>query len=339
MSTPQLNLLEESFSSQVYSLAQQEGSRLLKHVTQGTQESQTDYFPRISSVNTVSKSRTFADTPEHQIDSSMRGVSTNVRHLNTPILTKDMAEATSSLPSSYLQQAMMSHGRQYDIDILGQLIGNAIVRSSNSEGNYAQSNEGMSKKNRIAVLNAGATSLNGLALDVFPALNYHFDSLKIADSKKVIAGTVGGLYSLFKDTKFINNDYFKKMLLEDAVVEMQGPLGFTIVKLLPDVVLDTSRSIYVNKSTSQIENSAGSGNLTVAAESYDRLVVFCKTGFRYNLQTSQNLTKIDRRKDKSYDWQVYTRTAGGGVRMEEDKVLELFIKRPSVSFKGLGSEV
>lgn len=341
MSTPQDNALVEAFNAMVHVNAQSMmGSPLMSMVNSMTQVASTDYYSHIGNVETVNKSRTFSATPENQIAVGMRALSCTPRHISLPILSQDITESMIDLKNNYMKASVWAHGRQFTREIVGGLVSPVVIRTFDS-ATHQPSFETLKfpLSQRYAVLN-GSGALGSLTYQKMVDAYTIFDNnnFSISPAGLVVCSTPEVFKTLLTDEHFINKDYFKQAMSPTTGV-FQDVLGTTYVKLLPDVQLGAPADVATIKfdtgtGEAKIGQSSGVTGTLSTLGSYDRLVIFDKEVAYHATQPSQQITRMGERADRSYDEQIYTRSSGGFLRIEDKGVLELYIKKAKGGLAG-----
>lgn len=315
----------KQFSSNVFHLSQQKGSRLRGAVRNETQVGKSAFYDRIGSVAAQKRTSRHGDTPQLDTPHSRRRVDLEDYEWADLVDDQDKIRMLMDPTSMYAQAAAWALGRSMDVEILRALNGTAITTDDTGSPNVDLSSADDSPDKLIATDGTAFSSLNVLTLR---RLKRKLDEQEADPSiSRYIAVNAKMLESLLSETETTSSDFNSVKALVQG--EMNSFMGFNFIRtelLQTASAADASQSVAdvgnldYNLSSGEVEN--GSGSSIAAAD---------RVGFAWAqngllLSTGQDIVgEIARRPDKSFSTQVYAKMTIGGVRMEEAKVIKFFV--------------
>lgn len=299
----------QQYSSNVFHLSQQKGSRIRQAVRSEMQKGKRSFYDRLGPTNAVKKTSRHGDTP--QIDSlhSRRACDLVDYEWADLIDDQDKIRMLMDPASPYVQSAMFAMGRSMDLAILQAARGNAY---SGETGTTAVALP-LAQKILAATEAAPATPTN-LNVDTLRRIKKIFDAADVdASIQRYIAVTASQLYALLGDTKIASFDYNTVKALVNG--EIDTFMGF---KFIHTQQVETEDANY---------DAGGlivaSGGTTLTAPR--RCVAWAGDGLM--LAVGKDMVgKISERDDKSYATQVYACMSIGATRLEEAKVVDVVCK-------------
>lgn len=296
----------QQYSSNVFFLSQQKGSKLRGAVRSESQKGKSAFYDRIGSVTAVKKISRHSDTPQLDTPHSRRMVTLSDYEWADLIDDQDKIRTLIDPQSDYAMAAMWALGRAIDDAIIAAAGGTAYGGESGGTS-IAYSNS-----NRYAANNASAVSnLNVLTLRATKKL---LDAADVDESiPRYMAITSSQLSSLLGETAVSSADYNSVKALVQG--EVDTFMGFKFIRTERLVTVAASESLTGSGTTGAV----GSGtSLTGARKCY----AWAQDGLL--LAVGEDMKgKIDPRPDKSYATQVYACMSIGATRMEEAKVVEV----------------
>lgn len=296
----------QQYSSNVFHLAQQKGSRLKGLVRNESQKGKSAFYDRIGSVTAVKKVGRHSDTPQLDTPHSRRMVTLSDYEWADLIDDQDKIRTLIDPQSEYAMAAMWALGRACDDLIIAAAGGTAYSGEDGSTSvTYANAN-------RYAANNATNTSnLNVLTLR---AVKKMLDSADIDESiPRYFAITSSQLSSLLGETAVTSSDYNSIKSLVQG--EVDTFMGFKFIRTERLVTVASSESL----SGSGTTGAVGSGT---SLTGYRKCYAWAQDGLLLAIGEDMK-GKIDPRPDKSYATQVYACMSMGATRMEEAKVVEV----------------
>jgi len=309
----------KQYSSNVFHLSQQKGSRLRGAVRSETQVGKTAFYDRIGLVAAQLRTSRHGDTPQLDTPHSRRKVDLFDYEWADLVDDQDKIRMLMDPTSQYAKAAAWALGRSMDIKILDALGGEVIP---GEEGNGTPIPLPLTRKVAAAISTEGAGASTGGQLTVLELrrIKKMFDKEDVDESmQKYIAVNSYMLESLLGDEKITSSDYAAVKALVNGQIDTFMGFKFIRTELLKRASVDF---LYDKDSG---EYDAGASGHTIAAA--DSRVGYAWAQDGLLLATGQDITgEISRRDDKSYATQVYAKMSIGAVRMEEEKVVEFLVK-------------
>lgn len=279
----------QQYSTNIQLLLQQKGSKLRNAVTMGShvgkQASPVDQIGRIEMQPVVSR---FAPMGRVDAPTDRRWVFPSDFDLPQLIDTFDKLRLITDPESSYVQNAVMAAGRQFDKLIINAFLGTAKTGESGS------TSTSFTAANEVDVATGGANSKLNVAKikavkELMMANEVDFDM-----EQAYIGITAADHASLLNEIQVISSDFNGGMpVLQNG--KITSFLGFQFIH------------------TELIETElAGTNEVT--------LPVWVKSGMYLGMWNDIE-NDVSQRKDlQGMPWQLYTTMTAGATRLEEDKV-------------------
>lgn len=311
MSTQITEAFVQQYSSNIYMLAQQKGSKLRPFVRQESQKGKTEFFDRIGSVSPKKKTSRHGDSPIMDTPHSRRGVTLTDYEWGDMIDKEDKIRTLIDPENAYIQAAMYSLGRAMDDELIAAALGSAY---SGEKGDTAVA---LGSGQRIqSIASSAAANLN---VDALLNAKYLMDAADIdPDLPRYIAVNASALKALLGATQVTSSDYNNVKALVEGKVDTF--LGFKFIHLerlvAPSVAFkfSTSTGLYDGSGTSVTL----SGSKSCIAWAGDGLLLSVGADMQ---------AEVAKRADKSFNWYAYASMSVGAVRMEEAKVVEIICKQ------------
>lgn len=299
----------QQYSSNVFHLAQQKGSRLRSKVRIESQVGKSGFYDRIGKAVAQLRVSRHADTPQIDTPHSRRMVTLADYEYADLIDDQDKVRLLLDPSSEYSMAAMWAMGRAMDDVIVDALGGSAY---SGETGATAVPLPTAQKK----AAHDGTASPTGTPMNV-RTLRLVKSVLDAADVDESIP------------RHFVLNSHGFRQLLGTTEV---GSFDYNSVKSLVNGEVDTfmgfkfvrterldQESANVTYNTNNGTTGSGTGTLTAANSRIG--FAWAEDGILMALGKDMK-ARIDERADKSYAVQVYTCMSIGATRLEEEKVVQ-----------------
>jgi hypothetical protein len=295
----------KGFSSLIYHLSQQKGSRLSGAVRNETQKSEEQFWEQLGATTAILKTGRHMNTP--QIDSvhKRRRVTLNDYVWADLIDSADKIRTLIDPKGPYTQAAMWAMGRAMDDVIIQAASGLAY------EGKEGGTPVALPNTQKIASVasNAGV-NLNVAALRKAKEI---LDANDVDESlERYIVVTASQLNALLGQTEVTSSDFNTVKALVQGQVDTF--LGFKFIRterLQPQV-----GSLTINTTSGIVGSGSGDAN------GYRKVIAFAKPGILLSKGMDVR-TRVSERDDKNYSEQVFAEMAIGATRMEEEMVVEI----------------
>lgn len=299
----------KQYSSNVFHLAQQKGSKLQGLVRNESQNAESAFYDRIGAVSAQLKSGRHSDTTYSNTPHSRRRVTLKDYFFADLVDKEDKIRMLISPESEYVQAAVWALGRAKDDEIISAALGNAY---SGVDGATAVA---LPSSQKVAAHDGTTTTGVNLNVRTLRAVKQKFDGNDIDESiSKNIVVTSYQIQSMLAQTEVTNADYNSVKAL--VMGEVNTFMGFNFVRT--ERLARSASNITYNVSS----GVTGSGTGTITAANSRRCFAWCQDGLI--LATAQDINgKIDVLPMKHYATQVYASLHLGASRMEEEKVVEV----------------
>lgn len=295
----------QQYKSNVFHLSQQKGSRLRNAVRSEMQNGKRAFYERIGLSEAILKTSRHQDTPQVDTPHSRRAVDMNDYILADLIDDEDKIRMLLDPASAYVQSFANGFGRKIDSVIIAAMRGNAY---SGEAGGTSVALPAAQKV--LAALDGALGTPTGLNVDTLRRAKYVFDAADVDPSiPRYMAITAKQLQDLLGQTEVVSQDYASVKALVQGQIDSFMGFKFIQTQLLPaeTATYDTDGSV-----------DSGSGSLSAAR----RCLAWAGDGVV--LAVGKDIeAKIEKRADKNYATQVFTRMTVGATRLEEAKVVEI----------------
>lgn len=299
----------QQYSSNVFHLSQQKGSRLKPCVRNEMQVGKSAFYDRIGSVTATKLVGRHQSTPQIDTPHSRRRVTLNDYAHADLIDDMDKIRMLIDPQSEYVMAFAWALGRAMDDEIIAAMGGNAYG------GEDGTTTVALTSTQKFVCQNGSSAGTN-LTVDSLRAVKKIFDANDVDESIPRYFGiTSSQLASLLGQTAVTSADYNSVKALVQG--QINSFMGFNFVRLERFGTQSSSLTY------SYTDGSVGSGSGD--ANGYRKCYAWAQNGML--LATGKDITgKITERDDKNYAKQVYASMSVGATRMEEVKVVEVYAK-------------
>lgn len=299
----------KQYSSVVFHLSQQKGSRLQDKVRNETQQAESAFWDRIGAVDAQLKVGRHADTTYSDTPHSRRRVTLKDYYYADLVDKEDKIRMLISPESEYVLAAVKALGRSKDDELISAALGNAYG------GVDGATPVALPDTQKIAAHDGSTTTGVNLNVRTLRKVKQKFDENDVdEDIPRYIAHSASQLQSLLSQTEVTSSDFANVKAL--VMGEMDTFLGFKFCRI--ERLPRSATAVTYNDENGSI----GAGDGTLAAVVSRRCFAWAMDGLM--LSTAMDITgKIDVLPTKHYSTQVYASLHLGATRMEEEKVVEI----------------
>lgn len=305
MSSEITTAMVKQYGANIYTLAQQKGSRLRMAVRNENQKGESQFFERIGAVTAQKKTGRHADTPQYDTPHSRRMVTLEDYVWADMIDDEDRARILIDPTGKYTESAVWALGRSMD-DVIISAASDAASTGKDGSGSASLGNS-----QKIASVSGGA----GVNLNVEALRNAKeiLDGNDVDESiPRYCALTSSQLNALLGETEVTSSDYNVVKALVQGQIDTF--LGFKFIRTERLDTQDGALSFNVN--TGVVGSGGGD------SDGYRKVLCWAMDGLL--LSTARSVkTRVSERDDKHYSTQVYAAMSIGATRMEEEKVVEI----------------
>jgi len=295
----------KQFSSNVWHLSQQKGSRLRGLCRKESLNGEEGFFDYYGPVTAQEKIGRHSDTTYQETPHGRRRVTMNDYFWADLVDKEDKLRLIHDPESQYSKAAMMAMGRKMDDILISAALGTAY---SGKDGSTAVN---LADANKIGAFDGAAAS--GLNVRTLRAIKKKFHQNEVDMEPLYIVCQAEQIDNLLGETEITSQDYNTVRALVNG--EVNTFMGFNFVRLerLPQTTAGTT----FDASTGQV----GVGGDTVAAGAR-RCFAFAGSGLLLALGDDVK-GRIDELPQKHYSKQVYASMSMGATRLEENKFVEI----------------
>jgi hypothetical protein len=294
----------QQYSSNVFHLSQQKGSRLRGTVRNESQQGKRAYYDRIGSVSAQLKTGRHSSTPQLDTPHSRRAVDLNDYEWADLVDDQDKIRMLHDPTSEYAIAAMWAMGRAMDDVVIAALGGSAY------SGETGGTTVDLANANKLAAHTGSA--LSDLNLKTLRAAKRMLDAAEVDKSiKRYFVCTSKQIEALLGQTEVTSADYNTVKALVQG--EVNTFMGFEFIQI------ERLNAQVSALSGSTSSGAVGSGSSLIGAR---KCYAFASDGALLAIGADMK-GRISERDDKSYATQVYACMSIGGTRMEENKVVEV----------------
>jgi hypothetical protein len=299
----------KQYSSNVFHLSQQKGSKLQGMIRNESQNAESAFYDRIGAVDAQLKVGRHSDTTYSNTPHSRRRVTLKDYFYADLVDKEDKIRMLISPESEYVQAAVWALGRAKDDEIISAALGNAY---SGVDGATAVA---LPSSQKVAAHDGTTTSGVNLNVKTLRAVKQKFDANDVSEEiMKGFAITSFQVQSLLAQTEVTSADYASVKAL--VMGEVNSFMGFNFVRT--ERLPRSASNVTYNVASGVV----GSGTGTITAANSRRCIAWAMDGLL--LATAQDINgKIDVLPTKHYSTQVYASLHLGATRMEEEKVVEV----------------
>jgi hypothetical protein len=276
------------------------------------------FYDRIGDTEAEEKTTRHGDTPQIDVEHSRRGVILRDFHWADLIDDTDKMRTLNDPTNEYVLAAKAAFNRKKDQVFYDALIGSAIY------GEEGGSTVALPATQKIAAVNAGAFS--GLNIATLKAIKQKFWANEAVDEemgeKIHMAVDSYGLMDLLSTTEVASADYNTVQALAMGQLSEYMGIVFHRVELRSGkkgVLMTEADAVTYNLTT----GAAGAGTSAAGGTKY---VCWTESGVIHSVGKDIE-ADISKRNDKCNSVQPYVKMSTGAVRLEEEKVLQVTVKR------------
>lgn len=305
MSTQITTAFVNQFTSNVFHVAQQKGSRLRMAVRNESQKANVAYYERIGAVTAQVKSGRHSDTPQVDTPHSRRAVSLTDYNLGDLFDSADKVRTLIDPTSEYLKAFTNGFGRSMDDVIIAAALGTAYEGVAGATSTVLPSTQKLA-----SVASAAGANMN---VQVLRRAKKLLDAAETDPSvQRYLALDANMLHALLGQTETTSSDYNTVKALVQG--EIDTFLGFKFIRT--ERLLSRSTTLSFNTTTGAVGSGSGDAN------GYKRAIAWSGDGLL--LAIGEDFKgRISERADKNYSMQAYMEMSIGATRLEEEKVVEI----------------
>lgn len=298
----------QQYKSNIFHLSQQKGSRLRAAVRSEMQNGKRQFFERLGQTAAIVKSSRHMDTPQIDSAHSRRAVSLEDYIWADLIDDEDKIRLLIDPASPYSQAAMWAMGRSMDDVLIAAMRGNAY---SGETGTTSVALPATQKV--LAAVDSSPGTPTNLNMDTLRNVAYKFDAADVDPSiQRYFAITASQLRALLNETEVTSSDYASVKALVQGQID--SFMGFKFIR--------TERLPLVAATYDATTGAVDSGGGSLSASYARRCLAWAQDGVVLAVGRDME-AKIEKRADKNYATQVFSRMSIGATRIEESKVVEV----------------
>ena len=298
----------KQFSSNVWHLSQQKGSRLRGLIRSETLNGEAGFFDYYGPVSAMEKVGRHSDTTYQETPHGRRKVTMNDYFWADLVDKEDKLRLIHDPESQYAKAAMMAMGRKMDDIIISAALGTSY------SGKEGTSPIALANSNKVGAFDGAAFS--GLNVRTLRAIKKKFHQNEVDMEPLYIVCQAEQIDNLLGEDEITNQDYAVVKALVNG--EVDTFMGFKFIRL--ERLPVTTAPISFDPSNGSV--GAGAGTITAGARR-----CFAMAGSGLLLAVGSDLkASIDELPQKHFSKQIYTAMSLGATRLEESKIVEIFSK-------------
>lgn len=301
----------KQFGANIYHLSQQKDSRLRPYVRFETLNAEAGFYDRMGTTEMYEKVGRHSDTAFADIEWSRRRVTMRDWAWSHPIDKVDKLRLIHNPEAEVAKSARMAAGRKFDEIIVNAGLGTAYA---GKDGSTAVS---IPNSQKLALTNSAGSALSNLNVEGLRRIRQKFwenEAIGNRDETIHLVCRSADLINMLRETEVTSSDYNTVQALVNGNINQFMGFMFHKIEDMPQL----AASATVNFGTGAV----GSGSDSAPIGTY-RLMAFASDAIIMALGEDV-VSRVDERPDKHYLNQVYLRFSLGGVRMEEEKVVEVY---------------
>lgn len=299
----------EEYNSSVYFLSQQKMPRLYGHSRMESQNSETEYFERVSPSDANDVADRHGDTPINNTVHTRRAVDLQDADWGDMVDRFDRLRILIQPEGAYVKTGVMALNRKKDDIFIAACLG---VARAGKRGTTLVALPDSQKL--VAVSEAALNTASGLNVFTLTKVAEKFDEADVDDDiKRYFAFSSRQKQNLLRQTEVTSADFNTvKALVQGQINEY---MGFEFIR---------SQRLPVTAAATNFDDGGqvNAGGANVVAAGARRCFAWCEDG----MVSSDGIgleSMMAPRPDKKWSIQVYVRHSVGAVRMEEEKVVEI----------------
>ena len=311
MSVEVTTSMVKQFSSNVFHLSQQKGSRLRGTVRVESQNSEAYFYDRIGAVSAKEKTSRHSDVEYSDTPHSRRKVTMADFYYADLVDKEDKLRLIMDPESEYSKAAYMTLGRKMDDVIIAGLLGNAY---GGKEGTQSIA---LPNSQKVAAFDGTATVGRKLNLKTLKAIKKKFtknEALDMDTDLIYLTVTSEQIESLLDEQELTSADFNSVKALVAGTIDTFYGFKFIRIERMPT----NAANITYNKDTGVV----GSGSQTIVAGTAKSMIAWVPSALVMALGADVQ-GRIDEIPHKHYSKQVYASMTIGAARLEEEKVVEV----------------
>lgn len=291
------------YSANVHMLAQQKGPKLRQYVRNEMLKGEAQFFERIGLVVPVEKTSRHMATPQIDTPHTRRRVTARDYVWADLIDKEDQLRLLIDPKSPYANAAASALARLIDAEVVRCALDVAYT----VDGSTSSS---MGTDNRIcAVASSALSNLNLLALRT---AKFKMDQDDVEDEGRHFAINASALMALLGDSTITSADFNSIKALVQG--EINSFLGFQFHRCEQ---ITTQLSSFAANTTTGVYDSGGTTSSTGKS-----CFAWQESGILLGIW-KDIMGRVSEESTRNYAWQVFASASFGGVRMEENRVVEV----------------
>jgi len=297
-----------SYSSNVFHLSQQKGSRFAMHCRNEMQKAEKAFYDYIGTVAARRRTGRHSDTVYSDTPHGRRACFIDDFDHADLVDKVDKLRMIYDPENEYAIAARNAMGRSMDDVIIEAALGTAYTGKDGTIPVVLPNSQ------KVVAFDGTTTTGVGLNVLTLRATKKKFNQNEVDGSELFFAHTAEELDSMLGQTQITSADYANvKALVQGAVDSFMG-FRFIASERLPRALANVTYTV--------TNGVIGAGTGTVTAAKSRRCFAWEKSGILF-AKAQDIVAKIDELPGKNYSVQIFTSMTIGATRMEEVKVVEV----------------
>lgn len=275
-----------------------------------SQNSESAFYDRIGEVEAIEKVGRNQNVVIQDVPHSRRRVTTRDYYYGSMVDQEDKLRMIQSPESQYALAAAYTLGRKMDDVVIASALG---IAYSGKEG---ETSVAFPDSQVVAGFDGTTTTGVGLTVATLIGIKTKFMANEVEPGDLYIAVSSAQLANLLNEDRATNSDYAAIKALVQGDIDTFMGFKFIHTERLPVTAASTTYNV--------ASGSIGAGTGTLAAGAR-RCFAWKKDGLLLSIASGVD-TKMDPIPEKFHAVQILAKMSIGGVRMEEEKVVEIRCK-------------
>jgi hypothetical protein len=298
----------KQFSSNVYHLSQQKGSRLRGLCRVETLNGEAAFFDSYGPVEAQEKVGRHSDTTYQETPHYRRRVTMNDYFWADLVDKEDKLRLLHDPESQYAKAAMMAMGRKMDDIAIASALGTSYA------GKEGGTPVVMPDSQKIGAFNGSTAS--GLNVKTLRAVKKKFSQNEVDSDDLYMIVSAEQIDNLLGETEVTSSDYAAIKALVNGEVNTFMGFNFIRIERLP-----VTTAIQNFDASNGAVSGVGPDTILAGAR---RCIAMTRSGILLALGADVS-GRVDELPQKHYTKQVYASMSMGGTRLEEEKIVEVLV--------------
>ena len=314
----------KQFSSNVYHLIQQKGSKFINLITKKDVSKEEGFFNKLGYSTAQELTGVFSDVNYTELSHAVRSITWKTWYNAVPVDSIQKLKTIINPASEYSIEMKTAMQRKMDDIIIENILG--PVQGGKTG---AQAPINLEDKHKRAAVDESATINMLMTPETLRIIRRYFRENDNDDETINLSLTAAGIDNLLGSDKLTSSDYNTVKALVNGDVD--NFMGINFVKsqrLLKFNYVTTTGTRWLDPNDGGYSDTDPGAYTEFPTGVYRECFAWQKSGVYYT-QPEAMFTRVSELPVKHYSHQIYCRMKMGISRIEEEKVLKLFVREDS----------